>query len=673
MANDLTKEAPRSRERDVPRPARPRQNNPTNVQRQQPQQHRPNGRGAQQNAPAANANASGQNPARGGRAAVVSARAVRAERADRPERAERNERPVRNERNGERFERGERPERRGGNSLGGNTNGKLFVIPLGGIGEIGKNMTVFQYEDDMIIVDVGLSFPEEDMLGVDIVIPDMTYVFENRDKIRAIILTHGHEDHIGALPFLLRQVSNVPVYGTRLAMGLVQGKLNEHGLKLPEGSRPVHTGDKIRAGCFTVEWFRVNHSIADSCGLAIQTPIGMVVHTGDFKFDHTPVDGEVADFHRLAELGKSGVLLLLSDSTNAEKPGITPSERNVGQMLFDIFGKVKGRVLLATFASNVHRIQEVVDAAAYHGKKVTVVGRSMENTVEVARELGYLNVPEGILVTVEEIEKLPANQVVILTTGSQGEPMSALTRMSVSDHKKIEIIPGDTVIIAATPIPGNEKLVSRTISNLFRRGAHVISGSSAGVHVSGHASQEELKLMINLVRPKFFVPIHGEYRHLVHHSWLAQALGIPSENILISENGAVLEFTREKAAITGKVTAGMVLVDGLGVGDVGNIVLRDRKQLSQDGILIVVLAMDKENGLLVSGPDIVSRGFVYVREAESLMDEARERVKRALDDFEDRKVTEWATIKSAVRDVLGKMLFDKTRRRPMILPIIVEV
>ncbi len=549
---------------------------------------------------------------------------------------------------------------------------KLQVIPLGGLGEIGKNMMVYRYEDDIIIVDTGLAFPEEEMLGIDIVIPDMTYIIENRDKVKAVFITHGHEDHTGALPYLLKNI-DIPVYATALTMGLIEGKLVEHGLAMNEKSRAIKSGDSIKLGHFQVEFFRVNHSIADSVGLAIRTPVGIVVHTGDFKFDQTPVDSQVADFHKLAELGDQGVLLLLSDSTNAERPGYTPSEREVGKAIHSVFNKAKQRILLATFASNVHRIQQVIEAAVVHNKKVAVVGRSIENTVEVARELGYLKFPEGTVVPIEEIDRFPPNRVVILTTGSQGEPMSALTRMSVCDHKRVEIVPGDTVIIAATPVPGNEKLVSRTVNNLFRRGADVIYESRAGVHVSGHACQEELKMMLNLIRPKFFVPVHGEYKHLIHHRRLAEATGIPPANILLAENGTVMEFSRNKASITGKVTAGTVLVDGLGVGDVGNIVLRDRKQLSQDGILIVVLAMDKEAGLLAGGPDIVSRGFVYVRESEKLIEEARERVKSALEDCQDKRITEWSALKSTVRDALSKLLYERTRRRPMILPIIVEV
>ncbi|BDG59431.1 ribonuclease J [Caldinitratiruptor microaerophilus] len=549
---------------------------------------------------------------------------------------------------------------------------RVQAIPLGGLGEIGKNCMAIQEGDHILVVDCGLSFPEEEMLGIDIVIPDFTYLLENRDKVRGLVLTHGHEDHIGAVPYLVRQLE-VPVYATRLTLGLVEGKLAEAGLKLPPGSRAVKAGDTVKVGPFAVEFIRVTHSIPDSCALAIRTGAGVIVHTGDFKFDQTPVDGEFADYQRLAELGREGVLALLADSTNAERPGYTPSERVVGKNLDEIFRLARGRILLATFASNVHRIQQAIDSAARWDRKVAVVGRSMENTVEVALKLGYLHVPDGILVDVEELRRFPAQNQVILTTGSQGEPMSALTRMSVNDHKSVEIMPGDTVVFAATPIPGNEKDVARTINNLYRRGAEVIYGREAGVHVSGHGSQEEQKMMINLLRPRFFMPIHGEYRMLVHHARLAQACGIPADSILLGENGTVFEFTPQTAAIAGKVASGQVLVDGLGVGDVGNIVLRDRRQLSQDGILIVVVAIDRETGVIVGGPDIVSRGFVYVRESEGLLEEARDRVKGTLYETLSRRVPEWAVLKSAVRDVLSKYLFEKTRRRPMILPIIMEV
>lgn len=549
---------------------------------------------------------------------------------------------------------------------------KLYVIPLGGLGEIGKNCTAIQYGNEIVVIDAGLSFPDEEMLGIDIVIPDYSYLIENRDKVKALLVTHGHEDHIGGVSYLLRHLA-IPVLATRLTLGMIEGKLNEAGIPLPAGSRPVKAGERLRVGAFMAEFLRVNHSIPDSVAIALTTPVGTLLHTGDFKFDQTPVDNEPTDYRRLTELGEQGILCLLSDSTNAERPGFTPSERSVGGAIDRVFAAAKGRVLMATFASNVHRLQQAIDACVKLGKKLAVAGRSMENTINVAMQLGYLNCPEGTILSVEELKRIPLHNQVILTTGSQGEPMSALTRMSVNDHKSIEIMPGDTVLIAASPIPGNEKSVGRTVNNLYRRGAEVIYGREAGVHVSGHGSQEEQKLMLQLTKPKFFVPVHGEYRMLLHHKRLAEQVGVPAENILIGENGTVFEFTRDTAQIAGKVTSGQVLVDGLGVGDVGNIVLRDRKQLSQDGILIVVVAMDREAGVIMGGPDIVSRGFVYVRESEGLLEEAKERVKNALYDQLERGTTEWAVLKSGVRDVLGKYLFEKTRRRPMILPIIMEV
>lgn len=551
-------------------------------------------------------------------------------------------------------------------------NAKLLAIPLGGLGEIGKNCMAFQYGSEIVVIDAGLSFPEEEMLGIDIVIPDFTYLLENREKVKALLLTHGHEDHIGGVSYLLRNL-NIPIYATALTMGLVEGKLEEAGLTLHPDSRVVKPGDTVRIGSFQAQFIRVNHSIPGSCAIALTTPVGTVLHTGDFKFDQTPVDGEPTDYARLTELGNKGLLALFADSTNAERPGFTPSERSVGANIDRIIREAKGRVLMATFASNVHRLQQAISSAVRYGKKVAVVGRSMENTVAVASRLGYLEAPEGTIVPIEELKRLPLQNQVILTTGSQGEPMSALTRMSTNDHKMVEIIPGDTVLFSANPIPGNEKSVGRTVNNLYRRGAEVIYERSAGVHVSGHGCQEDQKLMLNLTRPKFFIPVHGEYRMLLKHKKTAEACGIPAENILVGENGSIYELTPNSAAITGKVTSGQVLVDGLGVGDVGNIVLRDRKQLSQDGIVIVVVAMEKETGTIMGGPDIVSRGFVYVRESEGLLEEAKERVKTALYDTLERNVTEWAVLKSAVRDVLGKYLFEKTRRRPMILPIIMEV
>lgn len=547
---------------------------------------------------------------------------------------------------------------------------KIQIIPLGGMGEIGKNMTVIRYGDEIIVIDSGLMFPEDDMLGIDLVIPDISYLIENKELVKAIVLTHGHEDHIGALPYVLKQLS-VPVYGTKLTLGIVEGRLKENNVAAE--LVPVKQGDEIQVGSFHIGFIRVSHSIADAVALSIKTPIGTIVHTGDFKLDQTPVDGNVTDFYKFAELGNKGVLVMLADSTNAERPGFTMSERSVGATFDETFRGAKERIIIATFSSNIHRIQQAIDTACKYKRKVAILGRSMVNVVNIALELGYLNVPEGVIIDIDEANNYPSSGIVIMTTGSQGEPMSALTRMAMSDHKKVEIIPGDTVIISATPIPGNEKLVSRTVDYLFRQGADVVYEAASGIHVSGHASQEELKLMHNLIRPKFFIPVHGEYRHLKKHAKLAQEVGIPKENIFVADNGQVLEFTRDKGCVAGKITAGNVLVDGLGVGDVGNIVLRDRRQLSKDGILIVVITMDKQRACVIAGPDIVSRGFVYVRESEQLMEEAKEKVKQALEKCELNSVTEWAVIKSNVRDTLGKYLYERTRRRPMILPIIMEV
>lgn len=549
---------------------------------------------------------------------------------------------------------------------------KLQIIPLGGLGEIGKNMTVFRYGDDIIVIDAGLMFPEEEMLGVDIVIPDITYLVENKDKVRGIILTHGHEDHIGALPYVMRQLPGVPVYGTRLTLGILEGRLRENGVD-SRNLQPVRHGEIISVGCFTIGFIRVNHSIADASALSIRTPVGMIVHTGDFKFDYTPVDGKMTDFRTLSDLGNRGVLALMADSTNAEREGHTPSEKTVGVAFDKAFKKARNRIIVATFSSNVHRIQQIIDTAVKYKRKVAIIGRSMLNVANISQKLGYLSVPEGTIIDIDEINNYTPDKIVIITTGSQGEPMSALTRMSTSNHRKVTIVPGDTVVLSASPIPGNEKLVSRTIDNLFKLGANVIYGKDEGIHVSGHASREELKLMHNLIRPKFFIPVHGEYHHIVKHARLAESIGMPKENIFISENGQIIELTRDKVQFGAKVPAGKVLIDGLGVGDVGNIVLRDRRQLSQDGILIVVVAMDKGSQNIVSGPDIVSRGFVYVRESEALMDEARNRVINAIYRCIDNDVREWSIIKSDIRDALGKYLYEKTRRRPMILPIIQEV
>jgi len=548
---------------------------------------------------------------------------------------------------------------------------KLQIIPLGGLGEIGKNMTVIRYDNQMVIVDAGLAFPDEEMLGIDIVIPDYSYLLENKEMLLGILLTHGHEDHIGALPYLLRDL-DVPIFGTRLTLAIIQSKMKEHNLNSIKAT-VVQPRDVIKLGAFRIEFIRVNHSIPDAVSIAIHSPLGTIVVTGDFKLDHTPVSGEILDIQKFSELGDKGVLCLLSDSTNVERTGFTPSERLVGQMIDEAFLEAKDRVILASFASNVYRLQQAITAAVKTNRKVAVVGRSMINIVGIAEELGYLDIPEGTLIDIDEIVSLPGNQACILTTGSQGEPMSALTRMANHDHRHVAIKPGDTVIISASPIPGNEKSVAKTVDQLFKLGANVIYESADGMHVSGHASQEEQKLMLSMVRPKYFMPVHGEYRMLIKHAQLAEELGIPRENIFIAENGGVVEFTRHGASMGGKVTAGKVLIDGLGVGDVGNIVLRDRKQLSQDGILIVVMTISRTSGAIVSGPDVVTRGFVYVRESESMLDEAKQKVRQTMARCRENRITEWAVLKNQIRDALSKQFYEKTRRRPMILPIIQEV
>ena len=546
------------------------------------------------------------------------------------------------------------------------------IIPLGGLEQIGMNITAFEYGDSIVVVDCGLSFPEDDMLGIDLVIPDVTYLKENISKVKGFVITHGHEDHIGALPYVLKQL-NVPVYGTKLTLGIVQSKLKEHNLLSTTELITVKPRDVVRLNSVSVEFIKTNHSIADSVAIAIHTPLGAVLHTGDFKVDYTPIDGEPMDFARFAELGKKGVLLMMADSTNVERPGYTMSEKIVGESLCRIFGKSKGRIIVATFASNIHRIQQIIDAAAMYGRKVAVSGRSMENIVQVAIELGYIKIEKENLVSIDQINKYNNDEIVIITTGSQGEPMSALARMATSEHRKVNIVSGDTIIISATPIPGNEKLVSRVIDQLFKKGAEVVYGSSEAVHVSGHACQEELKLMQTLVRPKYFIPVHGEYRHLKQHGELANSIGVPKSNILIPEIGDVIEVTRNSIKKSGSVISGQIFVDGLGVGDVGNIVIRDRKHLSQDGILTVVVTLSKENKAIIAGPDIISRGFVYVRESEKLMDEARDIVRNVFAKCEEQKITDWSTLKSTVRDELRSFLYEKTKRKPMILPIIMEI
>ena len=546
-----------------------------------------------------------------------------------------------------------------------------MIIPLGGLGEIGKNMTVIQYGNDIIVIDAGLAFPDDDMFGIDLVIPDMSYLIENRDKVRAVVITHGHEDHIGGLSYLLNEV-NVPVYATKLVCGLIEGKLKENHIT-NYTLNEVHHGDEVQIGCMKVGFIHTNHSIPDASALYFRTPVGTVVHTGDFKVDMTPVDGKQMDMHKFAELGRRGVLLLMSDSTNAERPGYTESETAVGHAFRKAFRAAKGRIILATFASNISRIQQAINTAIQFKRKVTVLGRSMVNNVQVAIELGYLDVPEGVLIEPDELNRYPADQVLILTTGSQGEPMAGLSRMASNNHRSVSIMPGDTVIISATPIPGNETGVGRTIDNLMRLGANVIAGRDKKIHVSGHASQEELKLMLGLIKPNYFVPIHGEYRMLRTHGDLAVMMGVDKDHVLIGDNGQIFEFSNRSGHKTGHVNAGRVFVDGLGVGDVGNIVIRDRQQLAMEGVVIVVMTLAKGTSHPLAGPDIVSRGFVYVRDSEELIREAHDRVAAVLERCEAGNIREWAVIKSQVRDTLSRYLYEKTRRRPMILPIIMEV
>lgn len=548
---------------------------------------------------------------------------------------------------------------------------KLMVIPLGGLGEIGKNMTVIQYGNDIIVIDAGLAFPDDDMFGIDLVIPDMSYLIENRDKVRAVVITHGHEDHIGGLSYLLNEV-NVPVYATKLVCGLIEGKLKENHIT-NYTLNEVHHGDEVQIGCMKVGFIHTNHSIPDASALYFRTPVGTIVHTGDFKMDLTPVDGRQMDIHKFAELGRRGVLLLMSDSTNAERAGYTESETTVGHAFRKAFRAAKGRIILATFASNISRIQQAINTAVQFKRKVTVLGRSMVNNVQIAIELGYLDVPEGVLIEPDELNRYPDDQILILTTGSQGEPMAGLSRMASNNHRSVSIMPGDTVIISATPIPGNETGVGRTIDNLMRLGANVIAGRDKKIHVSGHASQEELKLMLELIKPKYFIPVHGEYRMLKTHGDLAVMMGVAKDHVLIGDNGQIFEFSNRSGHKTGHVNADRVFVDGLGVGDVGNIVIRDRQQLAMEGVVIVVMTLAKGTSHPLAGPDIVSRGFVYVRDSEELIREAHDRVAAVLERCEAGNIREWAVIKSQVRDTLSRYLYEKTRRRPMILPIIMEV
>ncbi|MBU0495397.1 MAG: ribonuclease J [Chloroflexi bacterium] len=547
----------------------------------------------------------------------------------------------------------------------------LRLIPLGGLGEIGRNMMVLEYGNDMIVIDCGLMFPENEMLGIDIVIPNMEYVLERQNKLRGVVITHGHEDHIGGLPYLLDQIS-APVYATALTRGLIEVKLQEYHPHSKANLHTIEAGDSLRLGCFGLEFFHVCHSIPDGVGIAVDTPVGLVVHSGDFKFDHTPVDGRITDFAKLAELGQRGVHLLLSDSTNAESPGYTPSEMMVGRMFDRVFAEAPGRVLVATFASNISRIQQVIDTALSYDRKVGVVGRSMVNNVRMALELGYLDAPDDVLLPIERLRQLPEDQVAIVTTGSQGEPMSALTRMAAGEFRQLQIVPGDTVVISATPIPGNEESINNNINNLFRLGANVIYDQLMDVHVSGHGAQEEEKLMLNLVQPRHFVPIHGEYRHLALHAKLAEEVGVDLDNIFLMMSGDVLELTPEGGRVAGQVSAGYVFVDGLSVGNVGHVVLRDRKTLARDGFLIAVVGVDSQTGRVVSGPDIVSRGFVYMAESEDLIEEAKGAVVRALEETMGHRA-EWSLLNAKVKETLSELLYNRTKRRPMILPVVMEV
>ena len=548
----------------------------------------------------------------------------------------------------------------------------LKIIPLGGLDEIGKNITVFEYGNEIVLVDCGLEFPEDDMLGVDLVIPDVTYLEKNKEKIKGLVVTHGHEDHIGAIPYVLKQI-NIPIYATRLTVGLIKNKLEEHKLLASTKLVTVEQGQTINFGNIKVEFIRSSHSIPDSVMLAIHTPVGVVLHTGDFKVDFTPIDDKIMDLGRIAELGNKGILALMSDSTNSERKGYTMSERTIGDVFDRLFQNNKKRIVVATFASNVHRVQQIVNSAEKYGRKIAVCGRSMINMIETAREIGYIDAPENMFIDIDMIKNYTDEQLVIITTGSQGETMSALTRMAAGEHKKVVITPNDMVIISATPIPGNEKLVSNVINDLMQIGAEVIYSALENVHVSGHACQEEQKLIISLAKPKYFMPVHGEYRQLRAHAETAKEMGVPAENIFILENGKTLELNKKEAKITTSVPSGKILVDGLGVGDVGNIVLRDRQHLSQDGLIVIVMTMDGSTGEIVSGPDVVSRGFVYVRESETLMDDVKRVIRQEVKTFEEEGVRDWSTIKSTLKDDLRDYIFQRTKRNPMILPIIMEV
>ncbi|MBR2490725.1 MAG: ribonuclease J [Ruminiclostridium sp.] len=549
---------------------------------------------------------------------------------------------------------------------------KLKIIPLGGLNEIGKNLTVYEYGGDIIVVDVGMGFPDDDMYGIDVVIPDVSYLIKHQDKIRGIFLTHGHEDHIGALPYVLRSF-NAPIYATPMTLGLVKLKLEEHKLLDTAKLVTCEAGDMIQAGKFSVEFIHANHSIADSVSFAIKCPVGTVVHTGDFKIDPTPIKGKIMDLTRLGELGKEGVLAMLADSTNVERPGHTRSERAVGASFDVLFKNCDERIIVTTFASNVDRIQQIIRVAERYGRKVAITGRSMENSIRVATELGYTEIPEGVLVDINHIKSLPKNKICIITTGSQGEPMSALSRIAYSTHKQVEIQPGDRVIISASAVPGNESAVNNVINELYRKNAEVVNEFTGTLHVSGHACQDELKIIHALVRPKFFIPVHGEQRQLKTHARVAQEMGTPGSNVIIGDVGRVIELTADSAQLAGTVPSGRVFVDGYGVGDVGSVVLRDRRHLAQDGMIVVVVSLSGETGELVSGPDLITRGFVYVKESEDLMEELREVALLSLEDCQMRNISDWATIKSAMKGEMSRFLYKKTKRNPMILPVIMEV
>ena len=548
----------------------------------------------------------------------------------------------------------------------------LKIIPLGGLEEIGNNMTIFEYEDEIIIVDYGLEFPTDDMLGVDLVIPDVTYLERNKEKIKGFVITHGHEDHIGAIPYILKQI-NIPIYGTKLTIGLIKNKLEEHKLLRSTKLHEVQAGKTINFGKMKVEFIRSCHSIPDAVMLAIYTPVGTVLHTGDFKIDYTPINSEMTDLNRIAEIGNKGVLALLSDSTNAERKGYTMSERTVGQELDKLFVNCTKRIVVATFASNVHRVQQIVNASVANGRKIAVCGRSMINMIETARELGYIDVPENVFIDIDMIKNYTDEQLVIITTGSQGETMSALTRMAAGEHKKIVITPNDLIIISANPIPGNEKSVSKVIDDLLQIGADVVYSALADIHVSGHACQEEQKLIFALAKPKYFIPVHGEYRQLMAHAETAKSMGVDVQNIFMSTNGRIIELNEKEAKLTGSVPCGKILVDGYGVGDVGNVVLRDRQHLSQDGLIVIVMTMDSATGEIVAGPDVISRGFVYVKESENLMDEVKKFIREEVQMLENRGIRDWSTIKSTLKDHIRDYIFQRTKRNPMILPIIMSL